>query len=1256
MVDTSDFLEGMPLDVLERMFAAMAPRQTLSSVLDIHPGIQAAFASQAPERMVGALAGLSTEPRLQANITRIDWAIRFSLAFSRGNKSLRSKAIGDILNQALKTASINSLEDPIEGPFIQRLATSKGDRLIIGGLWESAAFYTECVLRAFESLPDHDIKTTALDRAHALLRLSHEIALRTGFPPNIPGGDEPDGTVRVPNEARLRVLAKRVRFTFDDLESIGIDSEDLLTFLLPVDATNEFIESEIGNSPLEFMPLMPTEDGLIVASPPNLTTAMRADLVSTAIGNGMKEAFQRALLFSQSGALKSSHFLGSFPAQYRDDGELPRLEIVGSQPSGYWMHLVQIIDGFDHWPEQAFASSITLNETQNDTLSKTITSAREWCENQPGFSEGITVVLPCGFGRGFFIPQEAEEERENWSSLFISAPDALTIGLVDHGEFNDVWRLVKLADLTEAMGFEAYSANGWLNMFQWWKDNKFKLVPENQVELVPPVVINFDTNRLLKPRLEAAEASDSRTLVHPTKGDRPVFRKSRSPRDADYDVLYVDIEAVDILLPRVAARVGATVWWIELERSQYGRRIPSEIFRTWDGLTHWAARCLKHLSERLQLGNSQIDILLKIAPSPQHPILPTDASSIERAVSLSCDLDTHSCEIELSPDWHRYLFRPDNLAERHVAARFIEAYFRLTGRNTEGVDFGQLALDAVGSSTYRWRHIVESGTPVEHIKHSGLAGEFREISPSAGALVQFGSCWQVRAREDGPRIIGREDCLQFVKQYHEHLLASLINRVRGYNREAILGYALAALQSAEGELSHWSTTASAMQAIHSVAGDQELSMERRSQAYGVIRASSIILEVAHCEAGKDGVRAPGHFDFEELQALALMVFEIADLHTGIAYNQIEARIHISPTGELLTNHEFEERTLKTSGQKINLKNRLTDAERYISRFQEKETSEPNETLARAIEAEFGTPWEGVIDLSIASAHVADERRDGILKLRKSELIAELAKFEPLDGVDLAPAIDRLSMIHRPSWFERPNGWTPNDIDLGRLSRRFAPISRPIVPLDEQDDPLLLISPAAIFRSVMFSLGGAMDGSLQNEYWHSKEMRRYSSNAGRLTGNRFNQRVTDALIALGLEAQAEVKPSACLNIKATAEVEKLGDIDSLALDRAGDTVWIVEAKDLQVCRSLGETARRLSDYQGRTDDRGRPDKLRRHLNRVAFIRENAQLLCKRLGLSSTPTVKGLVVVRAPQPFADMAEKVGEDAHSVMFDELEGFFEG
>lgn len=1244
---------GLDVADLERFLASMAPPETIGDTLEEHPEISAAFASQNLVRLTGVLAGLSTEPRFQANLVRLDWATRLALIFSRGRKSVRSRHISSILNQAFVAANINALEDPIESPFIDRISTARGDRLMIGGLWESAAFYTECTLRAFENLPDHDIKTDALGRAYALLDLAHQIALASSYPPNCEGGNEPRRFVTVPHEARLRSLSQRVYFSTDDIKKLGIAYADLLPFVITEAMTANLVNREIGNSTLEFMPLLAVNDGILVASPQNLTTAIRADLVSTALTSGMRDQFKAALLFTQADMLKTTHFLGDFRAQYYRDADLHRREVWWEEPNGCWVHVIQVSDHFYNWPESSFGSACTFNDEQFEVVNRSIIKVRDFCEARSGFVKGITILLLSGIGRGWSIDHRVGPDRDGWKFLPLNAADAVVVGLVEHGKLSDVWRLTEIAERTSAMGFEIFSANGLLNQFQWWKDNKFKLVPEGQLDIQPPALINFETNRLLKPRIEAAQAADARTLKHQNLGIRRVFRKSRSDRNPDYDILYADVEATENRLPRVAAVVGSAVWWIELNTEAYEGRIPEEIFRTWDGLTHWAARCLEHLSKLYELGDEQVCFRLTIAPSPDQKVLETPTDPIETTVTMACEVGNRGCEIELKTAWHKYLFRPDNLAERYVAARFIEAFIRLSGRPLDDIDCGQLALDAVGSPHYRWRHIIEARTPSEHLKHLGLAGEFRPISPSAGALIQLGTCWEVRERSDGARIEGYEHSLEFIRRYYEHLLGKLISGLRTYDRASLLGYALASVQSAEGELSHWSTTAGAMRAIHGEAGDHNLSMERRSQAYGVLRASTIILEVALCEAGKDGDKQPGQLDYEELQALALMTFEVADLHAGLRYHRIEPRVHISPTGELLTNHEFEERTLKAAGHKLNLKNRLTDAERYIARFQSNETADPDESFQQAVQAEFGAPWQGVIDLSIASAHIAAERRAGILKLRKSEFLDELSKFEPLVGVDVAPTIDRLSLIPRPAWFERPDDWTINDIDLARLGRRYGFISRPIILLDGEVDPLLLISPSAIFRSTMFILGGAMDGSLQNEYWQTEAMRRYASNAGNLAGNRFNEKVTQVLNSIGLEARSSVKPSWCLNVKVTEDVQRLGDVDSLALDRKTNTVWIVEAKDLQVCRTLGEAARRLSEYQGKADERGRPDKLMRHLNRVGFIRERAQMLCNRLKLESAPTVKGLVVIRAPQPFADISADIGEDAQVVMLDQLAGF---
>jgi hypothetical protein len=810
------------------------------------------------------------------------------------------------------------------------------------------------------------------------------------------------------------------------------------------------------------MPIIRLEDGILIASPPNLTTALRADLISTAVDNNMSENFRMALLFTHAEMLETTHFFGPVPARVFTDGGVIRREIVWQQPNGYWVHVIQLADDLRGWPHAAFGSAARFDDNTVSTLNKSIDQARTYCVDQPAFVEGITVLIVGGVGRGFAIDNRLELDGENWASLILCPADAFVMGLVDDGKFNDVWRLVKLDALTRELGFEVHSANGWLNLFQWWKNNKLKLIPEHLIDLEPPGMINFDTDLVLQARLEATEAADFRTLFHPTLGHRRVTRKSRSPKDADYDCIYIDIEADEQRIPRAAACTGRAIWWVELELTNH-EGLPEVIFRTWDGIVHWAARCQRHLATLFDIAAEPMRVQLVIDAVSEDVDAPP-LCALGECVDLEIAGNASVCRIHLATEWHKYLFRSDNIAELHVAGRLIEAFFRLSGRSLQGVDCSRLALESVGSADYRWRHVITALRPIELLKQLGFAGTFREISRSAGALVQFRTCWEIRDRSEGSRIHGYEECVEFVRRYHGHLLEKLVSRLRAYDRKALLDYALCAFQAAEGELSHWSMTAKAMRAIHGAEGDHHLSMEHRSKAYGVLRATSVITEVGLCEAGKDGSRMPGHLDFDELQALAIMVFETADLLAGIRLNRIEPKVHISPTGEILTNHEFEEQTIQVTGMKVNFQNRLMDADRYDLRFENRETNGPADAFREAVEAEFATPWEGVIDLGIATAHIAAERGSGVFEINRSELLAELGKFEPMQGVDVGPAIDRLTMRPRNSWHEVPEGWSTNDIDLGRLGRRYAPISQPIVALDTEEDPELLICPAAIFRS------------------------------------------------------------------------------------------------------------------------------------------------------------------------------------------------
>ncbi|MGH6993411.1 MAG: hypothetical protein ACRED8_05055, partial [Caulobacteraceae bacterium] len=212
------------------------------------------------------------------------------------------------------------------------------------------------------------------------------------------------------------------------------------------------------------------------------------------------------------------------------------------------------------------------------------------------------------------------------------------------------------------------------------------------------------------------------------------------------------------------------------------------------------------------------------------------------------------------------------------------------------------------------------------------------------------------------------------------------------------------------------------------------------------------------------------------------------------------------------------------------------------------------------------------------------------------------------------------------------------------------IARPIIALTPDSNARLVVAPTVVERTIAHNLSGALSGTLQNEFWLSKEMRAYSSASGMKAGLEFNETVARRLKDARLRTWPSAKPAWALNCKATPEIEQLGDIDVLAVSTDGGRVWVIEVKDLKLCRTMGEIARRLSDYRGRRNGMGQPDKMLRHLRRVAYLRSHAAELVGRLGLTEAPQVSGAMVVRSPQPM-EQVQVDSPDARVVMFDDID-----
>jgi len=1238
---------------IEELLTRIAPPACPDQALSYAPEIVNIVAQWDPTKTVDILAGMTTDARFQAHQIRLDFAVRIVLEVAQGNRRPKSREIADLLNNQLTVARVSRLEDPIEDLFVEGLPTHEGEFLIFSGAWEKASVHTELLREAFRNLPDGEPKARALNAADALLRLSTALVHRSGLSRGVIGQGSPGEDMLLPSDGRLASLSTRVRFSKSDLADIGITEEDVAPFLLRSGDRFAIGASEPGDSPLEFRPLLKTQHGLIVAAPANLSTAVRAIFINAAHEYHLERTLQFNLLKAKAGLLDQYNFRPVPSGEVRTGDDHIYCETLIELSAGRFLHVILSVDGFRGWPQRAFGSVLPCSQEWIETLVGTMREAKARASANPGFVEGMTLWMPAGWGGGRSFAFTPDEELNDWMFLAAEPADIATISCCEDGKLTDIWRLQKQLNLVEEQGFEFFGMNGFLNLFHWWRTTDHALIPPNQIDATPPLTINFGTNLLLEARREAFGATDRRALQDEHGRWHVVARLERSERYKALDHAYASLD--DVRHGRLAGVVVETSsqWWIKLDKSEHDR----DIFETWKTILIWAGQVmppfLKSVKSKHVVRAICFRITIDAPPKDGYFDIERSLSDSEIAdgLELRINRETQTAHLSLKSGWFAGFYRPDNYAERALALKLLVGACQLFGIDRPIEELSALVLASAGSTDFRHRHAFQTKHAIDHLVANGLVKPFAQIPVSAGALAKCGSVWGVHPRVDGIRIEGKSQCLSLIRAFVESCQTALLVDIGHYDRTQFVVMALEGLQSALAEEGHWRRSARALRAIHGVNKDFELSLERIIAANGVIRACSMLAEMAAAEAAPEGGRVLGRMDLEEFQARALQLFQTADNYPAFLVDRIEPVIHLSPTGDILYQHDFHEVAIESTAKVRHARERSDSSDAYLTRFQEERTARNQDVkLEQSILAEYGVRIEVLREFAAATATLARQKNTGVMLLRRSELLTGLREIEFLSEFDFSPLVDRLMLPSRKSWVDIPNDCTTRDFDLSKFDRRFSLIARPLVALSSDDDPVLAVAPAVIERSLTHNISGAVQGTLQNEFWKSSEMRSYAGASGARIGIEFNQTLAQKLSSIGLKASDSVKPWACLNLKKTSDIEALGDVDVLVVSKDRGSVWICEAKDLKLCRTLGEAAQRLSEYRGQIKN-GKPDKLLRHLHRVNYFRTNASMLGKRLGLSKTPAVHGVIIVNAPQPMQQLTGEYSNDSRVVMLDDIE-----
>jgi hypothetical protein len=1149
-----------------------------------------------------------------------------------------------LLNEDLPKLRIHAQEDPLEQPFISRVVTREGEFHFVSGMYDQAADFTDVVVSAFQTLDGLEA-ARAFEAVIGLLRLSDALVERSGEMVWSLGPDTPAAPVRLPGAADLAGLAARTVFTDEDLSDLGLDSADLEPFRLTEDDRRIVAESPIGDSPLERRPLWRDGSDWIVIAPGAISTAIRAFLIDAAVANGLAQRLQAAMLLIQHDRLNESGFVKDEAESIVNRGGQPALDRLIELSDGRFCHIIETVDDFEGWPNREFGGNRPCTPAFEAAFVRSVATARSAARGAADFREGFTIWLAGGWGSGRSMQAATIEGHADWPVVMINPADAGVLALGEAGKLRDHLRLERLRRRVEADGFTLHHPGAWLNLHAYWLENGHDLLPPGRA-LAPPSNLQFGLIRQAEIRARAYSALDRRAVPHPRFGWLPVSRMERQPFSGELDPIYASVDAVRRQRLVGVALDPAGAAWVEA----IGPADRETTFQCWNAALIWSTRILPIWSAWSGLEASLLDFVLSIDPPAEDgDHAPPEDARVDAAIRVWPE-EKGVVRIHLDADWHQGLFRSDNRAELALAAALLQA--AAIGANREIDRQTALGLiDGIAAPEVRHRHARVVTRVIEALGAAGVIQPLRRMSHSAMSAEKYGSTWKVRPRDAGREVRGVEDCVALVRTCLAKEIAELRSLVARYDRAGLVVAALQAQQAALMEARTWETTARATRAIHGVEQDLRTSLEQRNQTNTIIRCSVVVAEFAQCEGTPSGGLSAGRMDLEELQAKAMALIHVADMLPALISGRQNPLLRISASGDLQSDRRFSDSTLKATATELHARDRGQADENYDrGRRGGDAPGSVEEDLGVALKAEYGVPLEILREFSMGLAHLAMMDGADVIVRRRSDLMTALAEDPLLAGADLDPLLDRLILPARDGWNDVPSGRTTGDFDVSKFDRPASLIGRPIPALSMDPDPLLVLAPAVVERALVHNMSGALGGDLQNRFWSSETMRRYASRQGARTGLEFNEAVSEAVAVQGLETWTGKSMGWCLNRKQTEDLDRLGDVDVLGLCRETNLVWVIEAKDLKLCRTLGEVARRLAGYQGQTDERGRPDALLRHLRRVAFLRDNAKDLGKRLKLDQLPKVCGLVIVRSPQPMTQLTATFYNDARVALLDGL------
>jgi hypothetical protein len=1206
---------------------------TFSTTLKSYSAIQTA----------SVFSALSLNPNFQSSQYRLEKAISICLSFCKGNKKPDLNLVKFILEKSSELFSL--MEDPAEDVFISTLWFEDEQYKVGTGLWEGGIYQTQIFLDFFESGKDDKKLVPIRHELKAILKASDLVITKLKLSINEIGAEYP---------------IKHIDYDLLDLDelvnNVKLQSFDKVAFLpcIDVGSCSELYKQELGESDLEAAPFFADGDNCYLILPSAILACIKRHIVNFVRKNYTNETLNFLFLNFQARKIYETRLLREFeyiPVQFSEIKDVEgwsSYEAIIEFDEGYFLHFIFLAESLNSLGDDWFNGFSMADISLSKYIEESVSNAKSYVLEKRGGRKGFTILVPCSYGTGLGIGLNVESNSQ-WMLETIYSHDLDTISNDTDCTPHKIWRIVESLCQLTAMGVRLLNPNGFLNLYAYAKENDYCLVPHESFQELgedSPNILMIGFNYQAKLRQQILKETETLSIQHYKFGMVKVIRGFN-------DSLFSNNKMYDIYVPE---QVDKNVLQCVYVNEDYELWIEQDVVKDYD--FSWQFQCFKAALSWIQ---KIITVIKNVGL-----LIPEDLQVWHLSFNFSEDIgmikncpkseDILSCFSNefISPvlystfgtEFFDGLRHEDNLSEQALVLSLVNYI----------CDFNQ-----VENCSEILNKVIESPS-ARHI-HSFVAKQYREffipdtkepihIEKTDDNNIKLNLGWICRDRSQGNVIEGKEECKKYFYELVGSIWEIIKKKLQIFDREFLIYTLFVNMEHSDHQKERWKRTFKANLALQN---DKENLYAVVKNKLGLLNGASLssrlVIEMALCECPLKGGKKAGILDIQELMCLASMMHHFGGVSEAINYDAIEPKVVISVFGDVMFYHDFNDTILEPYLNKFNENDLSASVKKYAKHLIEEEAVE---SVNHLFDDEFSKAWMDEFGFTIDDARLFIDRLEDY-GFHKNELVYKISYQELLklfDATKIAEVskriIQELVIYPRDSWNTIPTPFKPADSQPWRFRRRFSLMMRPIVQFD---DATFLISPQHIRNSFFYLVRSCHSAALDENHFISNSMKKLIGKVRKTNGLEFNTTVANKLEKLGWTVREEIKLTEVLNKKLE---EDWGDIDVLAWNKQLQVVAVIECKDLDFAKTQSEIARQLHEFKGQKNEKGKKDRLLKHVCRIKVLNDNLDKFSKFTGITFDESIgiKGYAVFSNNVPMVFNDNRLYKDEIEFLtFDQLE-----